>query len=558
MNKYILLIGIILAFGGCSSITKDATALTKDKDRLLYQEKSYLATKMNHSLMDQRVSIHPQNKSIYNVVKNIARSKNIHFDTSFRPSNKYKVTLNFNGTLSELFSNIYDQTGVKYAYKDGLITVINKKIVEVYIPVLQCKGKPTVSISLVDVPKDDVFKHFSRRYDYSFSFDYKYEKAKIENSTQTGMPKEIHKVSFLYNGCDTNEALRLFAKNTNLDLTVSNNKKITVSDYKTINVEIPSYYDVSFSSSGTGIGEGNSQGTSLTLQEKFKEEFTSFIKTHLSSEGTAYISNRGYIVVTDRPNYIGEIKELINNEVKYQKSIKLKVSIIRIDVNNEFNSGIDWNVAIEQIGKQFDMRSLTGGMSYADTISGGFSLGGISNNKKQLIRVLEKFGSTKIVKEFRTQARGGVITTFKAVEQIPYVTTSVVQNQGSSEVVTEAKVAEAGMVISIVPTFSGDSINLATDITISSYLGDKQFNVNGGEYILPRIAINKIQMPASVKNGNSVVLTGLKMSENQSEGEGMPLLIQNKNFGSLFGSKAKQGNSSEFLIIITPEKLKGF
>jgi general secretion pathway protein D len=149
-----------------------------------------------------------------------------------------------------------------------------------------------------------------------------------------------------------------------------------------------------------------------------------------------------------------------------------------------------------------------------------------------------------------------MLNSFRAVDEIPYMISKVVPTAEGNVVTTEAKTAIAGLVINILPTLNdnGNYVNLSTDILVSEYLGEKTINVNGGEYKLPQINKNEIQMPARIKMGRSMVLTGFKLKRRDKSSDGIPGLVNKRIFGTLFGKKSDTKQTSEFVVVVTPER----
>jgi len=96
-------------------------------------------------------------------------------------------------------------------------------------------------------------------------------------------------------------------------------------------------------------------------------------------------------------------------------------------------------------------------------------------------------------------------------------------------------------------------VNFAIDVTVSEYQGDKTFNVSGGQFVLPQIASNRIQMPASVPVNQTVILTGLKLRNASVDRGGVPYLSKLDGFGGLFGVNNEGASTSEFLLVVTPK-----
>ena len=573
--RSILLLGIAIAIGG--GLQGCVHDVKKEKNQLLNETPAYKKRHQSTSkeawlerLMDRNVEANFVNSTVFYAVSQVAKTIDIPIDTTFRPKSDARLTMNYKGTLGEFLSKVYYQTGIKYKYRTGMLKVFNRKEVERQFKVKTCRGgKPSVTIALDNTMPAQVFKHMSQKYNIDFTFDNRM----VAFAPDRKKPF-VGNVSFYYKGCDKKEALRKFAKAIDVSLQWTGKRRVTVRDYETAEVDIPTYFDYEFSSSGEGIGSsggvgggsgggGSESGSRISKNDNFKEEFMTHFQKYLSETGVVNVSNRGYAVITDRPSRVAIIKKLVRIEKRRQTPIALSVAIIRVDVADKGDLGVDWSVALNTIANKMNLAGITAGISMAEKASGGGQLvfADKGAGAQSVVNALQTYGKSKIVRDFNSKTRSGILSTFKAVNQIPYVTSSIIVSDGVSQVSTEAKVAEAGLIVNIIPTItgSGEVVNLATNISVSEYKGDKVFNVNGGEYRLPEIATNSVQMPVRVKLGRSIVLTGFKLSKDRSINEGIPGASQVGGiFGGLFGHAGVENQDSEFLIVITPRRIKDF
>jgi len=557
MKKVAVLVGVTLAvlFTGCGNNQLKMDALGKDRVKMLEGERSYqssIAPQQNPKLY-KKVTGSFFKTPVYVAMKKIAKKAGLHFDKTFAPSNKYRITTIFNGTVEDFLHVIKKQSGVDYRFSNGMIEVFNKNYIEKQYRSKRCggKGQGAIKIDLKSVPPRKVFEHFSKRFKIDISYDEKFFNVSGNKTSLKALPS----VSFKYRGCDPREAIVKFAKANDLDIAFSGKNEVVVRDYKTAQLDIPTYYKSKFQSTGGSIGNGNDQaGNTLSENLDYQKEIESLISTYLSPEGKAFFSNRGFVTITDVPSAVNSLRNILRKEVNSQEPIHLSISIIRLDLNDNYEQGVDWNIALRGLGKGLNIRDLSIGTSYAGGITGGLEVGGISNNKDQVLKMLSKYGKTKIVRDYSGRTRSGILSTFKSVRKIPYVTTSVINNGTTTERVAEAKEVEAGIIINVKPTLaqSNELVHLAMDAVISEYLGDKKFNVGGDEFLLPEISSNHIQMPVTVRMNHTVILTGLRLRTTKGSNEGIPELSRQPIVGGLFGKNSQEASISEFLILVTP------
>lgn len=567
-----LVFALIYAFNGC---TRTTPLIDKDIEEAKMEESAYRKAMNNEDkakrIMDLKIKAEFVKSSVYYAVSQIASSLDVKMDNDFKPASSYKVTMDFEGTFGEFLDVIYNETGIKYKYRNGVLSVFNKNEVERSYTVKPCsKSSKRITIALDGVEPSQVFKYFSQNYNMNFTFHTKFYSL---NENANGMPR-LGNVSLFYKGCDEMQALRNFVRANDLKVEVASGKNIEVYDYDEAQIDLPTYFDLNFQSGGTGMSGGGSQSsggtaggmgstTTVTTNEKFKEEFQRYVEQYLTpSMGKVYASNRGYLTVMDKPSVVKQIKKLVREEKRRQDSVFLTVNVIRVDLKDTLAMGVDWNVALGNIADRYGYSILTAGYNYADKVEGGLNITGTKNGLTNMVNALQEYGNSKIVRSFSVKTRSGILNTFKAVDEIPYVTTSTIQSSaGVAETTAEAKVAEAGLTINIMPTLAdkSESVNLATNIEVSEYQGDKVFIVNGSEYRLPQISTNQLSTPAKVHVGETIVLTGLKLKTVKEGKEGVPGFSQVPSvLGGLFGHNKDTKNTSEFLIVVGIDKARDY
>lgn len=566
------MISIALLIMGCtrSYKTLESTADEQFSNSVHYQQINSKGTEAKR-MMNKKVQAAFVSSSVNYAVLQVAESLDIDVDKTFIPVSDYRVTMNFKGTFGEFLANIYNETGIQYKYRHGILSVFNKNEVERKYKTVPCgKGSTRIEIALDGVTASEVFKHMGKNYNLNFVFNTKYYNLRGEKeSTKKPLPK----TSLFYKGCDKMAALRSFIRANDLRMVIKGGRDVEIYDYETAEIDIPTYYNVEFtggqsSIGGSGVGSsggssssGQSSGAVLSASENMKEDFKLYLQERLSPVGKAYISNRGYITIIDKPSSVREIKKLLRTEKRRQTPIELSVSVIRIDLNDELGVGVDWNKALSSIAQKYGLDLLTMGLSYSDRVGGGVSLSATKNGLTNIVKGLQKYGEARIDRNFNQRTRSGLLSAFKAVDEIPYAKSTVAPGTITSQVAVEPLTVEAGMIINIIPTLSDkqEIINLAINIELSQYQGDKILSVSGSTLQVPQITRNTLSMAARMNMGETIILTGLKVKEGTRSKEGIPGLSQAPTtLGGLFGYNQQTKKVSESLVVITATPVREY
>lgn len=580
-NKMIILssVGAMLLMSGCATIKNEKQLLptTSYDQKRLNEIQATKDSKIQSTIrptMDQNVTGTFFRSTVYQAVTAISSQVGVSVDGSFIPSEKYKITADVASGYADFLKLIRDNSGVDYKLRNGVLTVTNKDLIDESIAGKQCGigMKPTVEMSVLEpVSPDMILKMFADKYHMSFIYKTKYyDLAGNGGGDLIAAPK----VTFHYSGCDSQEAFRSFIKASNLVAEETSPNSYTISDYEVATVDVPLYFNYKFDSasgsvggggggmssssqthSQSGAGAGGMGANGVTDSENQKDTLQAFIQKYLSQKGKVVVSQRGYVTVEDTTESVRNIKKILAKEIQKQRPIKLNIAIIRTELINNRSAGIDWKA----MGDLFsDKAKFSMGANYASSVTqGAYFTADIG--LPLLINALEKYGDSKIVRDYNAITKLGILNSFKAVEQIPYVTTTTTVSSGVAQTHLEARTAEAGVVINVTPRLdsTGEYVDLSTSITVSELIKMVSFGIQGSAFELPQIASNSINIPAKIKMNQTLILTGFKSSSNDGGAEGLPGVSHAPTgLGWLFGTEHSKAGVSEFVIVITPTSIE--
>lgn len=582
MTKKIIGLSVVLVvlLAGCS--TKSSKEMGKEIDKemkqsMLYKnavsEKKYSQERKKAiEIIEKELEASFFKEDVYTALKAISEKLNVNLDESFKPDSSYKITTNFKGTLREFLRKIYVETGIKYKYRNGMLKITNKLLISEAKSIKICKigAKPTITMSFVDTPAIDIFKYFSTTYGFNFAFNLRFKALKENDLKAQRNPNErprsmVDKVSLFYSGCDEKEAFFNFLDAIDFTATETKKNKFKVQDYMTETIDVATYFKYAFESGATmGDEEASASGNKVSIEEDEMTNTKEYVKKFLSTDGIINMSNRGVLTLMDYPSRIKDINRLLQKEKSKQTPMKLSISILSITMNDSLETSANLNLSLEKLldspdGTSKPALSLGGSSS---TNTQGITVNGKKNGLLQVFNALQKIGKTKIVREYVVNTRNGLMNTFRAVERIPYVTTTTTAATSSTQTNVEAKFATSGVIINILPQLAegGETVNMAVDILISEYLGDKVFNSAQGEITLPRITENEIQAPIRLKMEESMILTGFNTASDNSNKNGVPWLINHGTAQSnrLFGDVGDVNRANQLIVVISLSRIEDF
>ncbi|MDD5211415.1 MAG: hypothetical protein PHV62_03305 [Sulfuricurvum sp.] len=560
-------------FSGCVGIAeKDQSLPVINHDNYPDKEKLKLNTPAVDKakvVMDNNVTGAFYKMPVSKAVEQLSSQINISVDSSFLPAETYLFSGDVNSSFGDFLKRIRKTSGIDYRFRDNALYIVNKSLIEENINGTACSANeaPSVIINVKEpVYPGEIIKLFADR--FGMSFVYKTRYYELNGLTQDGLVP-AKKVTFNYSGCDKEEAFKTFLRANNLIAEQTGPKAYTVRDYEIATIDTPLYFNYKFTSSSASSSSGSSSsssssstssglsaasGVSVSESESQKDTLEQFIRKIISPKGTADVSQRGYITIVDTPDNVRAAKKLLLKEIEKQRPLNLKISILRIDLSNGVNAGVDWSV----INQTLLGTKINAGYNFASTVSGGASLVIDSAKMPTVISALETYGKTRIVREFSTVAKMGTLNSFKSVEKIPYMTSTVTSTGTTSQANLEAREAEAGIIINVTPRIdaSGEVLDMSTSITISELVEMVTFSMASGEFKLPKINSNEINVPAKINMDQMLILTGFKMSKKQNTKQGVPGAVNVPVAGFLFGNEKDDDVVSELAIIVSPSTVE--
>jgi len=310
----------------------------------------------------------------------------------------------------------------------------------------------------------------------------------------------------------------------------------------------------------TGSATGTSS-TSFSVSETYKEFIYKVLAGLRSSEGRIFVSNRGYVIVVDRPSAVERIKEVWEKEIKKQEPVVLNVKVVRVDLKKSCEVGIDWNGVINKVLGANDTH-WSFNANFAGTITKGLSFSYDSSKLDVLLKMLQEYGDVRIVYDWTVKSRNGIPVVFADTQSIPYLTQTVVVGGETSQVATTPAFVDVGLKINTVGSFTkkceeGRQTCLKkyegqVFVSISDLVKIENLGTTQNPYFVPNVKFSSAVIPFELKSNESIVITSFKTTKKEKVGEGIPLLMNIPLFGGLFKYDKDYSGVSEFVIIVTP------
>ena len=286
-------------------------------------------------------------------------------------------------------------------------------------------------------------------------------------------------------------------------------------------------------------------------------------------------SNAGLVSVTGTKAQLERVQEYISKLNKsLKKQVMIDVRIVSVDLNNEYQRGVDWS--------KFDLsfNSYLGGNPATPSqftfgrwnethtawdivtpsmnpIRGGFILEGAVNiNLEGVINFLDTTGTTRVVSSPKIMTMNNQQALISVGDNINYqIINSIANNEtGTTNVDVEQYSTFIGILLNLLPEISDDGkIMLRINPSLNGFkYQEDNLRQTTPRTIAPDTMQKKLSSVVHINSGDTVVLGGLISQESGDGTTKVPGLGNIPVLGYLFKSEKKILRNTELVFIITP------
>lgn len=286
-------------------------------------------------------------------------------------------------------------------------------------------------------------------------------------------------------------------------------------------------------------------------------------------------SNAGLVSVTGTKAQLERVQEYISKLNKsLKKQVMIDVRIVSVDLNNEYQRGVDWSKFDLSFNSYLGGNPLTpskftfGRWNEAHTdwdivtpsmnpIRGGFILQGAVNiNLEGVINFLDTTGTTRVVSSPKIMTMNNQQALISVGDNINYqITNTIIGTETKTENVDIKQYSTfIGILLNLLPEVSDDGkIMLRINPSLNTFkYKEDNIRQNTPRTIAPDTMQKKLSSVVHINSGDTVVLGGLISQESGDGTTKVPGLGNIPVLGYLFKSEKKVLINTELVFIITP------
>ncbi|MFC1572251.1 hypothetical protein ACFL6M_01505 [Candidatus Eisenbacteria bacterium] len=299
----------------------------------------------------------------------------------------------------------------------------------------------------------------------------------------------------------------------------------------------------------------------LPLQFTGNDALQSAVSAHLTAGiGSVELLGGGdRIAITDLPNKIGPLADLVYTLDVSPKQVLIEVKILQVTHSDETMVGINWQVVQEKMNS-LDIRSAYSVLpkSGSGDVSSGsvLTVGNLEDDDFHVVlEALETFGTADIVSLPRILARSGSAAKIHVGSSEPFVTVSTRESQGIINYYETVTHVDVGVKLDITPEIHPNGFISMTVRPEVSTVSRFETTVSGST--IPVVEQAMMETVVHVKSGVWVILGGLIKNELRVTKSGIPILRSIPLLEYLFGSTNTKEVKNELVVLIRPRVVSG-
>lgn len=257
--------------------------------------------------------------------------------------------------------------------------------------------------------------------------------------------------------------------------------------------------------------------------------------------------------------------ESVRTRALYQ--VLIEATIVEVNLNDQYQAGVDWELLARDNGQISFTQSLTGlnlqspptNILTIDKSAGPDAI-------RATIRLLDQFGSTKVLSSPRLMALNNQTAMLRVVDNKIYFSIEVEAGTAGTATspalpptfTSEVHTVPVGFTMAVTPQISEDgqvTLNVRPTISrIIRFVNDPNPALADANVVnaIPEIQIREIESILKVDSGEIAVLGGLMQDTIESDLVGLPGLNRLPFVGGLFSYRDDRTVKTELIIFIRP------
>jgi MSHA type pilus biogenesis protein MshL len=322
-----------------------------------------------------------------------------------------------------------------------------------------------------------------------------------------------------------------------------------------------------FDNGSSTLLTGNSR---VDFWNEFEENLAHILNPADDGEGGSYTVHRQAGIVTVQGTQVQQehvqqyIKDLLYSS---QLQVVIEAKIVEVNLNDEFQSGINWNA----LKGDFALHASLGKLAKPDIfdhksniLQDVFTIGIKSESLTALASVLSRFGTVRTLSSPRVTVLNNQTSVLKVATNRVFFKVDYYRdipsddNLGQEHASSQIQTVPIGLVMVVQPSIDVETgrITMTLRPTVSRVVGEKEdpavsiMSKNAHTSKVPEVQVREIDSVLQMESGDTVVLGGLMEDRSDDERSGVPGMKDIPVLGLLFSGRNQNRQVSELVIFL--------
>jgi len=270
------------------------------------------------------------------------------------------------------------------------------------------------------------------------------------------------------------------------------------------------------------------------------------------------------VVICDTPENLLKILAEIKKVDRIPQQVMVEVVILDVKLSSDTEIGINWdllsddtydvvyrqNLSSSRLRSTAETATTIGDATAFNTLGIGGDFSVISGTIRHVLHALQQKSDVEILASPSTLVVSGQSATIRAVEEIPYKEL-IDSATGGQEALSSTQFKDVGVNLQVTATVTdGNDIFLMVD-------AEQNVRTGQSEQGVPIVDTRQATTSLLLKDGQIVIIGGLRREEKTEEISQIPLLGDLPIIGNLFKSTKTVKNESELVVLLSPHIDRG-
>ncbi|WP_372391825.1 type II secretion system secretin GspD [Xanthomonas sp. NCPPB 3582] len=325
---------------------------------------------------------------------------------------------------------------------------------------------------------------------------------------------------------------------------------------------------------GSGMGSGSTGGGlgngSLQLSPRSNGNGAVTLEVEGDKVGVSAVAETNTLLVRSTPQSWNSIRDVIEKLDVMPMQVHIEAQIAEVNLTGELSYGVNWyfenavTTPFNADGSGGPALPPAAGRNIWGDIAGSVTGNGVGwtflgKNAAAVISALDRVTNVRLLQTPSVFVRNNAEATLNVGSRIPINSTSINTGLGSDSSFSSVQYIDTGVILKVRPRVTKDGMVFLDIVQEVSTPGARPAactavattTVNSAACNVD-INTRRVKTEAAVQSGDTMMLAGLIDDSTTDGSSGVPFLSKLPVVGALFGSKTRDNNRREVIVLITP------